>query len=76
MSEHARELIKANNLEHVVEVIEESMEDVVLPEKGLFFSFKMLSFCTFFFSLPVSKFFHFVCSRCNNFRMDGILSST
>ncbi|KAI4344090.1 hypothetical protein L6164_011360 [Bauhinia variegata] len=33
MSEHARALVKANNLEHVVEVIEGSMEDVTLPEK-------------------------------------------
>lgn len=33
MSEHARTLVKANNLENVVEVIEGSMEDVVLPEK-------------------------------------------
>ena len=34
MSEHARELVKANNLQDVVEVIEGSMEDVILPEKG------------------------------------------
>ncbi|XP_031251572.1 protein arginine N-methyltransferase PRMT10-like [Pistacia vera] len=33
MSEHARTLIKANNLDHVVEVIEGSIEDVSLPEK-------------------------------------------
>ncbi|XP_028108429.1 protein arginine N-methyltransferase PRMT10-like isoform X3 [Camellia sinensis] len=33
MSEHARELVKANNLQDVVEVIEGSMEDVTLPEK-------------------------------------------
>ncbi|TKY73205.1 arginine N-methyltransferase PRMT10 [Spatholobus suberectus] len=33
MSEHARALIKANNLQDVVEVIEGSMEDVTLPEK-------------------------------------------
>ncbi|KAF7806356.1 protein arginine N-methyltransferase PRMT10 [Senna tora] len=33
MSEHARALVKANNLEHVVEVIEGSMEDITLPEK-------------------------------------------
>ncbi|CAL5438675.1 unnamed protein product [Camellia sinensis] len=33
MSEHARELVKANNLQDVVEVIEGSMEDVSLPEK-------------------------------------------
>lgn len=34
MSEHARTLVKSNNLENVVEVIEGSMEEVVLPEKG------------------------------------------
>ncbi|XP_059638032.1 protein arginine N-methyltransferase PRMT10 [Cornus florida] len=33
MSEHARELVKANNFQDVVEVIEGSMEDVTLPEK-------------------------------------------
>ncbi|CAM8960282.1 hypothetical protein QQ045_003184 [Rhodiola kirilowii] len=33
MSEHARALVKANNLEGVVEVIEGSIEDVSLPEK-------------------------------------------
>ncbi|KAG6658546.1 hypothetical protein CIPAW_04G169600 [Carya illinoinensis] len=33
MSEHARALVKANNLEDVVEVIEGSMEEVTLPEK-------------------------------------------
>ncbi|GAB4828317.1 Protein arginine N-methyltransferase prmt10 [Ancistrocladus abbreviatus] len=33
MCEHACELVKANNLEHIVEVIGGSMEDVTLPEK-------------------------------------------
>ncbi|GAB2289229.1 Protein arginine N-methyltransferase prmt10 [Dionaea muscipula] len=33
MCEHARELVKANNVEHIVEVIGGSMEDVTLPEK-------------------------------------------
>ncbi|XP_010254329.1 PREDICTED: protein arginine N-methyltransferase PRMT10 [Nelumbo nucifera] len=33
MSEHARELVKANNLQDVVEVIEGSIEDITLPEK-------------------------------------------
>ncbi|XP_057507682.1 protein arginine N-methyltransferase PRMT10-like isoform X1 [Actinidia eriantha] len=33
MSEHARELVKSNNLQDVVEVIEGSIEDVTLPEK-------------------------------------------
>lgn len=35
MAEHARELVKANNVQDVVEVIQGSMEDVQLPEKGL-----------------------------------------
>ncbi|KAL5571483.1 hypothetical protein UlMin_021080 [Ulmus minor] len=33
MAEHARALVKANNLEDLVEVIEGSIEDVTLPEK-------------------------------------------
>ncbi|XP_031389329.1 protein arginine N-methyltransferase PRMT10 [Punica granatum] len=33
MSEHARSLVKANNLQEVVEVIEGSIEDITLPEK-------------------------------------------
>ncbi|KAH9761943.1 protein arginine N-methyltransferase PRMT10 [Citrus sinensis] len=33
MSDHARTLVKANNLQDVVEVIEGSVEDIVLPEK-------------------------------------------
>lgn len=34
MADHARELVKGNGVEDIVEVIEGSMEDVVLPEKG------------------------------------------
>ncbi|KAK6151785.1 hypothetical protein DH2020_014420 [Rehmannia glutinosa] len=33
MAEHARELVRANKLQNLVEVIEGSMEDVTLPEK-------------------------------------------
>ncbi|KAJ9538805.1 hypothetical protein OSB04_031538 [Centaurea solstitialis] len=33
MADHARELVKANNLHDVVEVIEGSIEDITLPEK-------------------------------------------
>lgn len=36
MADHARELVKANNLHGIVEVIEGSIEDITLPEKGLF----------------------------------------
>jgi protein arginine N-methyltransferase 1 len=35
MSGHAQALVKANNLQDVVEVLEGSMEDVTLPEQGL-----------------------------------------
>lgn len=34
MAEHAQELVKANKLQDVVEVIQGSVEDIVLPEKG------------------------------------------
>ena len=44
MAEHARVLIKANNLEDVVEVIESNMEDVSLPEKGIHCSIKVLTY--------------------------------
>lgn len=44
MSEHARVLVKANNLQDVVEIIEGSMEDVILPEKGLIFVVFVFSF--------------------------------
>ncbi|XP_047330570.1 protein arginine N-methyltransferase PRMT10-like [Impatiens glandulifera] len=33
MANHARELVKANNLQGVIEVIEGSIEDIILPEK-------------------------------------------
>lgn len=34
MADHARDLVKGNGVEDIVEVIEGSMEDVILPEKG------------------------------------------
>lgn len=37
MAEHARVLVKANKVENVVEVIEGSVEDINLPEKGKLF---------------------------------------
>lgn len=33
MSDHARQLVKANHFEHIVEVIEGTVEDISLPEK-------------------------------------------
>lgn len=35
MADHARALVKANGLEHIVEVIQASVEDISLPEKGI-----------------------------------------
>lgn len=43
MADHARALVKANNLDHIVEVIEGSVEDISLPEKGII-KFPFLSF--------------------------------
>lgn len=44
MADHARALVKANNLDHIVEVIEGSVEDISLPEKGIQFLFFFFSF--------------------------------
>lgn len=35
MADHARALVKANGLEDIVEVIQGSVEDISLPEKGI-----------------------------------------
>ena len=34
VAEHARELVRANGVADIVEVIQGTMEDIVLPEKG------------------------------------------
>jgi protein arginine N-methyltransferase 1 len=39
VAEHARELVRANGVADIVEVIQGTMEDIVLPEKGEFFQF-------------------------------------
>lgn len=55
MAEHARDLVKANNVQDVVEVIEGSMEEVTLPEKGFFFfSLKIVPFAQFFITTYAS----------------------
>lgn len=38
LADHACALVKANNLEHVVEVIQGSVEDISLPDKGIVFN--------------------------------------
>lgn len=45
MADHARALVNANNLDHIVEVIEGSVEDISLPEKG-FILFPCFAFFT------------------------------
>ncbi|KAL6578381.1 Protein arginine N-methyltransferase prmt10 [Orobanche minor] len=69
MSEHARELIKANNLEHVVEVIEESMEDVVLPEKVDVIISEWMGY----FLLRESMFDSVICARDRWLKPDGVM---
>lgn len=34
MATHARTLVKGNNVDNIVEVIEGSIEDITLPEQG------------------------------------------
>lgn len=46
MADHARSLVKANNLEHVVEVIQGSVEDISLPEKGMVIDLSMFLLIT------------------------------
>lgn len=55
MAEHARTLVKDNNLQDVVEVIEGSMEDITLPEKGLVVYFLMPMKCRLFFTIIMLK---------------------
>ena len=54
MAVHARDLVKSNNLQDVIEVIEGSIEDITLPEKGPYKS-TLYSYLNFFdlFSLFV-----------------------
>ena len=71
MAEHARALVKANNLEDVVEVIEGSIEDITLPEKGLhsLTYYFQLNFVTLSSSLYV-----FFYTRTGLFAVDVIIS--
>ncbi|CAN1216607.1 Protein arginine N-methyltransferase PRMT10, partial [Linum perenne] len=69
MSEHARTLVKANNLENVVEVIEGSMEDVVLPEKVDVIISEWMGY----FLLRESMFDSVICARDRWLKPDGVM---
>ncbi|VAH98228.1 unnamed protein product [Triticum turgidum subsp. durum] len=62
VAEHARELVRANGVADIVEVIQGTMEDIVLPEKGESFRFLNPSFII---SFP---------NGCQTFEIDVIIS--
>lgn len=55
MADHARALVKANNLEHIVEVIQGSVEDISLPEKGIPFFLVLFGCKRCFFCLQTKQ---------------------
>lgn len=69
MAEYARELVKVNKLQDVVEVIEESMEDVVLPEKVDIIISEWMGY----FLLRESMFDSVICARDRWLKPDGIM---
>ncbi|CAI9782476.1 unnamed protein product [Fraxinus pennsylvanica] len=69
MAEHARELVKANNLQDIVEVIEESMEDVILPEKVDVIISEWMGY----FLLRESMFDSVICARERWLKPSGIM---
>lgn len=69
MSEHARELVKANNLQDVVEVIEGSMEDITLPEKVDVIISEWMGY----FLLRESMFDSVICARDRWLKPNGVM---
>ncbi|KAI4379449.1 hypothetical protein MLD38_005745 [Melastoma candidum] len=69
MSEHARALVKANNLQDVVEVIEASMEDVTLPEKVDVIISEWMGY----FLLRESMFDSVICARDRWLKPNGVM---
>ncbi|KAK6941615.1 hypothetical protein RJ641_026992 [Dillenia turbinata] len=69
MAEHARELVKANNVQDVVEVIEGSMEDVTLPEKVDIIISEWMGY----FLLRESMFDSVICARERWLKPNGIM---
>ena len=73
MYEHACLLVKANGLEGIVEVIEGSMEDVTLPEKGCDFSFCSLPLQFWHVQFHIMSVDICMSSWCYYIRVDGVL---
>ncbi|TMW96398.1 protein arginine N-methyltransferase PRMT10 [Solanum lycopersicum] len=69
MAEHARELVKTNGFEHVVEVIEGSMEDITLPEKVDVIISEWMGY----FLLRESMFDSVICARDRWLNPDGVM---
>lgn len=69
MADHARELVKANRLQDVVEVIEGSMEDVTLPEKVDLIISEWMGY----FLLRESMFDSVICARDRWLKPDGVM---
>ncbi|KAL0333921.1 UNVERIFIED_CONTAM: protein arginine N-methyltransferase PRMT10 [Sesamum angustifolium] len=69
MAEHALELVKANKLQNVVEVIEGSMEDVTLPEKVDVIISEWMGY----FLLRESMLDSVICARDRWLKPDGVM---
>ncbi|XP_078432339.1 protein arginine methyltransferase 10 [Wolffia australiana] len=69
MSDHARELVKANDVSDIVEVIHGSMEDVVLPEKVDVIISEWMGY----FLLRESMFDSVICARDRWLKPDGMM---
>ncbi|KAG8093965.1 hypothetical protein GUJ93_ZPchr0012g20760 [Zizania palustris] len=69
MAEHARELARANDVADIVEVIQGSMEDVVLPEKVDVIISEWMGY----FLLRESMFDSVICARDRWLKPDGVM---
>ncbi|KAA3490155.1 protein arginine N-methyltransferase PRMT10-like [Gossypium australe] len=69
MSEHARTLVQANNLQDIVEVIEGSIEEVVLPEKVDVIISEWMGY----FLLRESMFDSVICARDRWLKPSGVM---
>ncbi|XP_073014455.1 protein arginine N-methyltransferase PRMT10 [Typha latifolia] len=69
MAEHARELVKGNSVEDVVEVIEGSIEDITLPEKVDVIISEWMGY----FLLRESMFDSVICARDRWLKPNGVM---
>ncbi|WOK97941.1 protein arginine N-methyltransferase PRMT10 [Canna indica] len=69
MADHARELVRGNNVDDIVEVIEGSIEDVTLPEKVDVIISEWMGY----FLLRESMFDSVICARDRWLKPDGVM---